>query len=136
MSSLNPRLLLRLEGAAVFAVSLFTYQGSFGGSHGRWLLFALLFLLPDLSMIGYALNPRVGAIMYNAVHTYVGPILLAAYALGRGDPTMFHLALIWTAHIGFDRLLGYGLKYPTRFKDTHLDPDRHALEASPAAITT
>lgn len=66
---MNPRPLLQLEGAAVLIVSLLFYHWS----QGSWLQFALLFLLPDLSMLGYAANIRVGAITYNAVHTYVGP---------------------------------------------------------------
>jgi hypothetical protein len=76
---MNPRPLLRLEGAAVLVVSLLFYHWS----HGSWLQFALLFLLPNLSMLGYAANVRVGAITYNAVHTYVGPLVLAATRWGR-----------------------------------------------------
>src|ERR1035438_7433822 len=120
---MNPRPILHLEGAAVFALSLLAYQWS----HGSWLLFVLLFLVPDLSMIGYVVNVRLGAITYNTVHTYVGPLLLAAYAFGLGHQRLLWPSLIWIAHIGLDRVLGFGLKYPTRFKDTHLNPDRHAL---------
>jgi len=129
---MNPRPLLHLEGAVVFAVGLLAYHWS----HGSWLLFVLLFLVPDLSMIGYAINVRLGAITYNAVHTYVGPLLLAAYAFGFDHQTGWELSLIWIAHIGLDRMLGYGLKYPTRFKDTHLNPGRHTLEAQIAYFKT
>jgi hypothetical protein len=118
---MNPRPLLHLEGAAVFTLSLLAFHWS----HGSWLLFLLLFLVPDLSMIGYAFNVRLGAIFYNAVHTYVGPLVLAAYAFGSGHQTSWELSLIWAAHIGLDRMLGFGLKYPTHFKDTHLNPARH-----------
>jgi uncharacterized protein DUF4260 len=118
---MNPRPLLHLEGVAVLIVSVFAYHWS----HGNWGLFALLFLTPDLSMIGYLANVRAGAAIYNAIHTYVGPLLLVGYSLGMAHHTTLLLSLIWTAHIGFDRLLGFGLKYPTRFKDTHLDPERH-----------
>jgi hypothetical protein len=120
---MNPRPLLQLEGVSVLLVSVLAYHWS----HGSWLLFVLLFLVPDLSMLGYALNVRLGAITYNMVHTYVGPLLLAAYAAGWNHHTSWELSLIWTAHIGMDRMLGFGLKYPTRFKDTHLNPDRHTL---------
>jgi hypothetical protein len=120
---MNPLPLLRLESASVLVVSLLAYRWS----HGSWMLFVLLFLLPDLSMIGYALNARVGAITYNTLHTYVGPLLLAAYAGVSDHQTLWQLSIIWIAHIGLDRMLGFGLKYPTRFKDTHLNPDRHAL---------
>lgn len=79
-------------------------------------------------MIGYAVGARVGAITYNAIHTYVGPLVLAVYSLGTSHQTPLLFALIWTAHIGLDRMLGFGLKYASRFKDTHLDPERHTVE--------
>ncbi|HEV8042303.1 MAG TPA: DUF4260 domain-containing protein [Bryobacteraceae bacterium] len=118
---MNPKQLLHLEGTVILVASLYAYQWN----HGSWLLFALLFLVPDLSMIGYAINARVGAITYNAIHTYVGPLVLGAYALFTGKHLLLLLALIWIAHIAFDRMLGFGLKYTTRFKDTHLNPERH-----------
>ena len=120
---MNPRRLLHLEGAAVLIVSLFAFHWS----QGSWGLFALLFLAPDLSMVGYFANVRAGAAIYNAIHTYVGPVLLAGYSVAMVHHTTLLLSLIWIAHIGLDRLFGFGLKYPTRFKDTHLNPDRHSL---------
>ena len=78
-------------------------------------------------MLGYAANTKVGTITYNAVHTYVGPLVLAGYSFASNRPAMVSLSLIWIAHIGFDRMLGFGLKYPTRFNDTHLNPGRHNL---------
>ena len=124
---MNPRPLLRLEGATVLIVSLLLYRWS----HASWLQFTLLFLLPDLSMLGYAVNNRAGAITYNFVHTYVGPLVLAAYSFGSNRPAIVSLSFIWIAHIGFDRMLGFGLKYPTRFKDTHLNLDRHNISEFP-----
>jgi hypothetical protein len=121
---MTPRPLLHLEGAAVLLASLFAYHSN----HGSWLTFALLFLVPDVSMLGYAVNTRVGAIAYNAVHSYVAPLILAVSAFGTNHAELVSLSLIWIAHIGFDRMLGYGLKYPTRFKDTHLNPDRHVAQ--------
>jgi hypothetical protein len=121
---MTPRPLLHLEGAAVLVVSLFSYNWI----HAGWLQFALLFLVPDISMLGYLANVRVGAISYNAVHCYVAPLGLAAWSFATNRPAVLALSLIWIAHIGFDRMLGYGLKYPTHFKDTHLNPKRHALE--------
>jgi len=109
-----PRVWLRLEGLAVLAVAVLVYQR---GGHS-WMLLALLFLAPDLSFAGYLAGPRVGAAVYNAAHSYVGPAIAAALALLTGRPPV--LACIWAAHIGFDRALGYGLKYPTAFGDTHL----------------
>jgi hypothetical protein len=122
-NAVNPRPLLHLEGAAVLIVSLLSYHWR----QGSWLQFALLFLLPDLSMFGYAANIRVGAITYNAVHTYVGLLVLAGYAFGSNRAAIVSLSLIWIAHIGLDRMLGFGLKYPTRFNDNHLNPGRHTL---------
>jgi hypothetical protein len=111
-----PRLILHLEGAAVLAASVLFYfqQG------GPWLLFVVLLFAPDLSMLGYLLNPRAGSVVYNAAHIYAWPIILAALGLLGGAPLLLQLALIWSAHIGMDRLLGFGLKYPTVFNDTHL----------------
>ena len=68
----------------------------------------------------YLAGPRAGAIAYNAVHTYIGPGLLAALAWVTHASWFASLALIWIAHIGIDRALGYGLKYATAFSDTHL----------------
>jgi hypothetical protein len=120
---MTPLPLLRLEGAAVLVASVYAYHWA----HGSWLLFALLFLTPDLSMFGYLLNAGAGSIAYNAIHTYVGPLLLAAYSTATDRRTALLISLIWIAHIGFDRLLGFGLKYRTQFKDTHLSPARHNI---------
>src|SRR6266478_8874754 len=109
---MTPRPLLHSEGAAVFILSLFAYHGN----HGSWPRFTLLFLVPDVSMLGYLANTRIGAITYNAVHTYVGPLALAGYSFASLHHSMLSLSLIWIAHIGFDRMLGYGLKYPAQFK--------------------
>ena len=113
---MTPRRLLSLEGLAVFALSVYFYfeRG------GVWWLFLLLLLVPDLSAAGYLLGTRIGSITYNAVHIYVWPLLLGALAVYLGEALLLQLALIWSAHIGMDRMLGYGLKYATRFQDTHL----------------
>ena len=85
-----------------------------------WLLFAVLILAPDLSMLGYLAGPRVGAIAYNAVHTLIAPAVLAVAAWLLAASLLTALALILLAHIAADRVLGYGLKHSTGFKDTHL----------------
>ena len=85
-----------------------------------WIAFAALFLAPDLAMAGYLGGPRIGAAAYNLVHAYVGPLELPLVALALAAPAARALALIWIAHIGSDRALGYGLKYVTGFGDTHL----------------
>ncbi|MGB7264662.1 MAG: DUF4260 domain-containing protein [Terracidiphilus sp.] len=109
-------LLLRLEGLAVAAVSAVLYART-GAS---WWLFAALWLAPDLSMLGYLASPCRGARVYNAFHTYALPALLALGALVLHAHSLMPIALIWTNHIGVDRLLGYGLKYADGFGWTHL----------------
>jgi hypothetical protein len=113
---MTPKLLLHLEGGATAALAVLLYVRAGGG----WLLFAVLILAPDLSMFGYVLGPRLGSAVYNAVHNLVLPLALAAAGLLLASQPAVWVALIWTAHIGADRLLGFGLKYPTEFKDTHL----------------
>jgi hypothetical protein len=108
------RLWLRLEGLGVLVLAVYLYARD-GYS---WVVFATLFLAPDISFAGYLAGPRAGAAVYNAAHSYAGPLLLAVALLTTGANLMW--ALIWAAHVGFDRALGYGLKYPTAFADTHL----------------
>ncbi len=111
-----PRLLLHGEGAAVAIAALVLY---FDAGYPWWLLVALA-LAPDLSFVGYLAGPRAGAATYDAFHTYVPPALLVAVgALAGADPAV-QIALIWITHVSVDRAIGYGLKYPTAFKDTHL----------------
>jgi hypothetical protein len=112
----GPRWLLRLEGAALMLAGIAFYAHLSMG----WLLFLVLFLVPDLSMLGYVAGPRAGAAIYNCFHSTLLPFaLLAAGALTASSPTIGGAA-IWLAHIGFDRLLGYGLKYAAGFSETHL----------------
>ena len=110
------RLLLRLEGLTLFAGAVLFYALT-GAS---WLLFAALLLAPDLSFAGYLAGPRVGAACYNIVHTTIGPLALGAIGLILPLPAAVAVALIWLAHIGIDRALGYGLKYDAGFGFTHL----------------
>lgn len=112
----KPGILLRIEGAFALALSVFLYRSA-GAS---WGIFFLLFLWPDLSMAGYLVSTRLGSMLYNLVHAYILPLALAAISLNQHKAGLLAFALIWLAHIGFDRALGYGLKYPTFFKDTHL----------------
>jgi hypothetical protein len=109
--------LQRLEGLVVLAGSIAAYQE--WAPHG-WGYFLLLFLVPDLSMLGYLRSPQLGATIYNLGHTYLGPGLLLLVASVLDLPEVGAVGLIWTGHIGFDRLLGYGLKLPSSFRETHL----------------
>lgn len=112
----GPGLWLRVEGLTVLITAVLFYaQLEYG-----WLSFALLLLAPDLAMLPYLINPRLGALIYNVVHTYALPLAVAAVAYLGGFPTLLALALIWLAHIGLDRTVGYGLKYGDDFKHTHL----------------
>jgi hypothetical protein len=109
-------LLQRLEGLAalVLGVAIYAWLGQ------SWVIFAVLFLVPDLTMLGYVRSARFGALIYNLGHTYAAPALLALAGLAIG-PLAYGLAAIWAAHIGADRLLGYGLKLES-FEATHLGP--------------
>jgi Domain of unknown function (DUF4260) len=109
-------LILRLEALALFIGGVLVFLQLNG--QPLWLL--PLLLAPDLSMIGYLAGPRVGAACYDAVHAYVAPVVLSAAGLIAGADLAIQLGLIWLTHIGVDRAVGYGLKYPTHFKDTHL----------------
>jgi hypothetical protein len=112
----TPRLFIRIESAAVALAAMIAYR-QLGEP---WWLFAALFLAPDLSMIGYLAGPRVGALLYNVVHVYAGPAILVGFGFLSGSVIAQALASIWFAHIGFDRMLGYGLKYGQGFAFTHL----------------
>lgn len=128
------RTLLRLEGLTLLAAMTLLYWLS-GGS---WWLYALLFLAPDLSFAGYLAGPRLGAAVYNAAHSYLAPMMLMAAGLALGSSLVL-AAMIWLAHIGFDRALGYGLKYSVGFGFTHLGrigkEGGQALEARLKAVT-
>lgn len=113
---MRPTRLLRLEGLAVAAGAL----AGFVTLDGPWWLLVALVLAPDLSMLAYLGGPRVGSWGYNLAHTYVIPLTLAGLGLWTGTALATLVALVWMAHIGVDRLAGFGLKYATGFKDTHL----------------
>ena len=112
----SPKWLLRIEGLVVLIVSVVVYR-ELSYSWGK---FALLFFVPDIFMVGYLVDTKIGAVVYNFGHTYVAPILFLLLVYILKLSSLYFITLIWVAHIGFDRLLGYGLKYPTAFKDTHL----------------
>jgi hypothetical protein len=115
----RPDHILRIEAAFVLAASLLAY---FIALHGHWGFFALLILAPDLSLLGYAAKNhlRSAAMLYNCAHNYALPALLALVAWEGHSPLSAQIASIWIAHIGLDRLLGFGLKYPEAFKPTHI----------------
>ena len=109
-------ILLRIEGAALFALSLYLYRSTGAG----WGLFLLLFLWPDVAMLGYLANVKLGARLDNLTHFVALPAALAAVSFITHRSGLLSFALIWISHIEWDRALGHGLKYPTFFRDTHL----------------
>jgi hypothetical protein len=125
-----PRIVVRAENLAVFVAALLAYAQLGAG----WGLFCALFLLPDLSMLGYLAGARAGAVSYNAAHSYVGPALLAL--LGLAVPGVWPWVALWVAHIGFDRALGYGLKYSSAFGDTHLGRVGRVVRSEGAAVSS
>ena len=111
-----PILYQRLEALAVLVGSVWLY---FHWHFNVW-LWLLLLLAFDVSMLGYLVNPRWGAHLYNLGHSFIGPVLLLVVGAATGNRAATGLALIWLAHIGLDRTLGYGLKHPDSFQHTHL----------------
>jgi hypothetical protein len=110
------RTLLRLEGLALF-IGMTVLYAIWDGS---WWVYGILFLAPDISFAGYLAGPRAGAIIYNAAHSYMAPIALMTAGFAISSPLVLSIAMIWLAHIGIDRALGYGLKYSRGFGFTHL----------------
>jgi hypothetical protein len=110
------KILLRLEGLTLFAGMTLLYA-VWGGS---WWIYAILFLAPDLSFAAYLADPKTGAIIYNAAHSYMVPVALMTAGFALASPLWLSVAMIWMAHIGIDRALGYGLKYSAGFGFTHL----------------
>ena len=112
-----PLAFLRSEGAVLLAAALAAYVTAL--DEPLWLIPVLL-LLPDLLMVGYLRDSRLGAWLYNLAHSYPAPAAVGTVALLTDAPVWQGVALIWFAHIGMDRAAGYGLKHETGFADTHL----------------
>jgi Domain of unknown function (DUF4260) len=112
----GPRMLLRLEGVALFVGMTLLY----GVWDGSWWVYAILFFVPDISFAAYLVGPRSGAMVYNAAHSYLAPVAIMTSGFVTSSPLVLSIAMIWLAHIGIDRALGYGLKYARGFGFTHL----------------
>ena len=107
---------IQFEEVALVLLSIWL----FGALDYAWWWFLLLFLAPDLAMVGYMAGPRAGAIAYNLVH-HKG-VAIGLYLTGAvlGNQLLQLFGLIMLAHSSFDRVLGYGLKYFDSFNHTHL----------------
>ncbi|MCX7559152.1 DUF4260 domain-containing protein [Sulfitobacter sp. F26204] len=122
LSTLTPHqtgpiaLTLRAEGLVIAFAAL----AAFSQTSASWVLCAVLFFAPDLAMMAYFAGNRYGAFCYNLFHSYIGPIVLLGISMIAQTLWLAPVALVWIAHIGFDRALGYGLKYGSGFKQTHL----------------
>jgi hypothetical protein len=112
----GPKALLRIEGATLFAASIavFALQGQ------QWWLYPALLLVPDIFMLGYLRDTKLGAFFYNLGHSYPAAALVTVLGFSLGSPLTVAIGAIWFGHIGWDRMFGYGLKYGTSFRHTHL----------------
>ena len=110
------RLFLRADALATFIAGVAGY----GALGGPWLALVPLVLVPDVAMVGYLRNARLGSITYNIGHNLATAGAALGLGLWLGIGSLAIAGTVLVAHIGMDRLLGYGLKYPDAFKDTHL----------------
>ena len=110
------RNLIRLEELFLFLLSIFL----FAQLDYAWWWYPILFLVPDIGMVGYVANPRVGAITYDLFHHKA--IAVMAYVTGDflGSHVLQLAGVIMLGHSSLDRVFGYGLKFPDSFKHTHL----------------
>jgi hypothetical protein len=109
-------IIIRLEGATVLLLSLYFYQHI----HANWLLFLLLILAPDLAILFYRFGQVAGPRAYNIAHNYVLAAALLYCGVAMKQQLALETGLILAAHIGADRALGFGLKYPKNFTETHI----------------
>jgi hypothetical protein len=116
MEQAHIRLHQRLEGVALFVGALYFYLAL--GNPFPW--FAVFLFSIDIVMLGYLINNRIGAHLYNIGHNLLLPVALLLYGIFQAHSEAIAFSLIWISHIGFDRMCGYGFKYETGFRDTHL----------------
>ena len=112
----KPKVWLRVEGLTllVATIIIFSIQGQ------KWWLYPALLLVPDVFMIGYLANTKLGAFLYNLGHSYLAPALMILVSWKADSNLALAVGVIWLGHIGWDRFFGYGLKYDSDFKHTHL----------------
>lgn len=110
------RNIIRLEGLAVFIAAIYLFYLT----KGTFLLFFILFLTPDISLLGYLKDKKVGALTYNFVHNYLVALILIAGGIFSHNNILLHFGIILLAHVAIDRFFGFGLKYTEDFKATHI----------------
>jgi len=108
--------ILEFEALVFFVTTICAYY--FIGA--SWWLFFILLLVPDFFMVGYIKNSYIGATIYNTGHTYVLPVVMIGMHFLFDIASFLPISIIWFAHVSMDRMFGFGLKYDTNFKDTHL----------------
>lgn len=108
----------RVEGGLLFVIGILLFWRA--GYDITWWTALMIFFTPDLSLLGYAFGPRVGAYCYNTLHLYAAGAALLAVGVIWSIPDLAAIGALWLAHSGFDRMLGYGLKLPQGFTFTHL----------------
>ena len=112
----KPKIWLRIEGLFLLIATIV----GFSQQHQHWWLYPALLLVPDIFMIGYIANSKFGAFLYNLGHSYPIPMAVLYLSWSNNNLLWVSIGLIWLGHIGWDRFFGYGLKYDSKFKDTHL----------------
>lgn len=109
--------LLKLEYVAILVLSLLL----FSQLDYQWWMYVLFFLVPDIGMVGYVVNTKVGAFTYNFTHHYATAVACLLVGFTFSIPVVIFAGTILLGHSAFDRLLGYGLKYSDSFKHTHIN---------------
>ncbi|MBV8325599.1 DUF4260 domain-containing protein [Chryseobacterium sp.] len=107
---------LKLEYAAFLLLGIF----AFAQTGLSWWWFIALFLAPDISMLGYTINNKTGAFFYNLFHHFGNAVIIYLAGVVLSLPYLQMIGAILFSHSAFDRILGYGLKYPDSFQNTHL----------------
>jgi hypothetical protein len=109
-----PYIFSKVESIVIAIFSIFLYIQE----DGTVFLYFILWLIPDIGMLGYLINKKIGAITYNLFHFYPIPVFLILLSQVSTTLNLVLIAIIWISHIAIDRALGYGLKYGTGFKNT------------------
>ena len=112
----KPRTWLRLDGLVLFTATIFLYAGQ----HQKWWIYPVLLFVPDVFMLGYLKDTKIGAFFYNLGHSYLVPSLVVFLGWHLHHSLTLAIGLIWLGHVGWDRFFGYGLKFDSGFKHTHL----------------